>query len=277
MPAVEIERLSRQVKLVAEKFGTPYDLLPALRDLFETYADRTFRAPSVLHGAVTLPEYHLPPLLMPMLEKELGKICQANPFTSLEVIDLLWKEPYREPRLLASSLLGKIPISHASQVIDRLQLWAVSISDPGLAETIIKKGSQTLRSQAVDQWLEIIQAWLNSDNPVKNRLGLNSLTALIQDHAFADLPRAIALFIPFLRQIHPDNMPPLQKGIESLARRTPNETVYILKQEIATSPNPSLLRLLRRCLPAFPEEEQQSLRAALLSASLPGKVELDTK
>jgi len=277
MPAVEIEKLSRQVRLVAEKFGSPYDLLPALRDLFEAYADRTFRAGSVLHGAVTLPEYHLPPLLMPLLEKELGKFCQANPFTSLEVIDLLWKEPYREPRILASSLLGKIPISHASQVIDRLLHWAVSINNPTLTEIIIRKGSQTLRSQLVDEWLEIIQLWLDSGNEAENRLGLSSLTTLIQDHTFTDLPRAIALFMPYLRQTHPDNMTLLQKAIESLARRTPGETVYILKQVIATSPNPNLLRLLRRCLPAFPEEEQQSLRSALLNASLPGKAELDTK
>ena len=114
MPAVEIGKLTTQVQLIAQQFGSPPELMADLRSLFETYANRTYRPGATRSPVSILPEYHLSPVIMRLLEKELGKYCEHNPLASLELIDLMWNEPYREYRLLAASLLGKIPLTHSS-------------------------------------------------------------------------------------------------------------------------------------------------------------------
>jgi hypothetical protein len=55
----------------------------------------------------------------------------------------------------------------------------------------------------------------------------------------------------------------LQTVLEALAKRTPNETIYLLKSVLRQAHSKDLPRLLRRLLPAFPEEQQKSLKAAL--------------
>lgn len=263
MPAVEIEKLTTQVRLVSAHFGNSQELMVALRALFESYADRTFRPGSTRRSSVLLPEYHLSPVIMRLLEKELGKFCEANPLASLELIDLLWKEPFKEPRLLASVLLGKIPPGHADKVIDRLLKWTESVTELNLTETIVANGSLTLRLQLPDQWMEVIGGWLKAPSLLENTLGLTSLLPLIQDRSYINLPQIYDMLIPLLKKIEPGLMSTLQVVIENLARRSPNETVYILKQVIPASHDQNLFRLLRRCLPAFPEESRLSLREAI--------------
>jgi hypothetical protein len=55
----------------------------------------------------------------------------------------------------------------------------------------------------------------------------------------------------------------LQTVIEALAKRTPNETVYLLKSSLRELPTKELPRLVRHLLPAFSEEQQKSLKQAL--------------
>ena len=263
MPAVEIEKLSTQVSLVAAKFGNPQELMVSLRALFESYADRTFRPGTTRRMSVLLPEYHLSPVIMRLLERELGRYCEANPLATLQLIDLLWKEPFKEPRLLASNLLGRVPSNHSDQVIRRLLNWCESISDSTFIETIVSNGSLTLRTRAQNPWMEIIQKWLISPKMLEKSLGLTSLLPLIQDRSFENLPQIYEMIAPMLKKVDPSLMSILQAVIENLARRSPNETVFILKQIVSSSQDQNLFRLLRRCLPSFPEESLLSLRAAL--------------
>ena len=263
MPAVEIEKLTAQIHLLAQKFGTPRDFIGSLRNLFESYADLTYRINTMRRPSVVLPEYHLSPVILRLLEKELGKYCEENPLASLDVIDLLWIEPRREPRVLASALLGKIPLSHSDQVTQRLLNWTATTEEYSLAETIVSNGSIKMRALAPDQWLEIIRNWLDSRNSVENALGLTGLIPLIQDRGFVNLPQVFSLFTPYLKKVDPHQIALLQTIVENLARRSPSETVFILKQVLFDSRDANLFRLLRRCLPALPEEQRISLREAL--------------
>ena len=263
MPAVEIEKLSAQVRLVAQQFGNPGDFIVSLRNLFESYADLTYRINSMRRPSVVLPEYHLSPVILRLLEQELGKYCAENPLASLDVIDMLWKEPRREPRVLASALLGKIPLSHAEGVTQRLLAWSAATDEYSLAETIVGNGSVALRAEAPDRWLEIVRSWLESRSPVENSLGLTGLIPLIQDRSFVNLPQVFNLFTPQIKKAESRQLSTLQTIIENLARRSPRETVYVLKQVASDSHDPNLFRLLRRCLPAFPEEQRLSLRETL--------------
>ncbi len=253
--------------MVAHKFGEPRDFIVALRSLFEDYADLTFRINSMRRPSVVLPEYHLSPVILRTLEKELGRYCEDNPLASLDVIDLLWKEPRREPRILAAALLGKIPLSHSQAVITRLLSWSAVTEEYALAKTIVGSASLNLRTEAPEEWIGVLSNWLNSRSDIEISLGLTGLIPLIQDRSFVDIPRVFDLLTPHLDRIDPHELTTLQSIIESLARRTPKETVFVLKQIAGNSRDANLFRLLRRCLPEFPEEQRISLRYALAKGS----------
>jgi len=55
----------------------------------------------------------------------------------------------------------------------------------------------------------------------------------------------------------------LRNLLVQLARRSPTETAYFLRQVIGINPPPMLLRIVRRCLPEFPLETQTRLRSVL--------------
>ena len=53
--------------------------------------------------------------------------------------------------------------------------------------------------------------------------------------------------------------------LQALARRSPAETAYFLRQILTLVSDPLIPRLIRRCLPSFSPETQVGLRAALKS------------
>ena len=190
----------------------------------------------------------------------LGKFCDENPLTTLELVDLLWREPMLEPRQLAAGLLGKLPPEQFTEVTNRLVHWTSSDEEFRLTEYLASRGSARIRFDAPEQWIAILKEWLESAEPMKQNLALQSLLPLIRDRQFINLPEVYNLLTPHLRRIESRNMVALLTVIEALIERSPNETVYFLKQMASSSTDPNLFRLLRRCLPSFPEDFRNSLR-----------------
>ena len=125
------------------------------------------------------------------------------------------------------------------------------------------KGSLLLRQQNTQQWLAVIQTWLESTISQDQIFGLQSLLPLINDPGFTNIPRVFDLVSPPLASHHPRVTYTLQTVIEALACRTPNETVYLLKSMLEKTNSKDLARLIRRMLPIFAEEQQKSLKTAL--------------
>lgn len=263
MSAVDITKLKEQCRLVAEQFGSPRSLVNAIRILFESYSDRTYQLTGSKRPSLKIPEYHLPPMVFLQVELTLSRFCEENPLTTLEVVDALWREPMMEPRQIAASLLGKIPSDQFSAVASRLVSWTSSIEEYRLTEYLAAKGSVRIRKEAPDQWLNILDEWLQSAEPLKQNLALQSLIPLINDQDFENIPEVFDLLLPHLRKIESRNIPAIQSVLESLIHRTPNETVFFLKQAAGQSTDPNLFRLLRRCLPLFSDDLRISLREAI--------------
>jgi hypothetical protein len=181
----------------------------------------------------------------------------------LEVIDALWKQPRLEPRQLAAFLLGKIPLAHSDQVIQRLKSWSRAEEDHELVRYLQDKGSLLQRKENTKEWLAVIQTWLASSDSQDQIFGMQSLLPLIADPDYTNLPKIFDLLSPHLAAYPPRVTYTLQTVIEALAQRSPNETVYLLKSVLDNTASKELARLIRRMLPAFPEEQQTSLRTAL--------------
>ena len=263
MPAVELSRLNTQIRLLTQCYASASDFVKGLCDLYEFYSDRTFNKSDAGRRNLTVPAYNTTPLINRQFELEFGKLCQQNPLSSLDVIDELWKQSKLEPRRLAAFLLGKIPPEYSDRVITRLKSWSSPNEDHELVKYLQEAGSLLLRRQDTEKWLTVLRSWLESKSSQDQLFGLQSLLPLIHDPDYIDLPEVFDLVSIELAAPQPRISFTLQTVIEALARRTPNETVYLLKAILEKPHSKELPRLLRRVLPAFPQEQQKSLKSAL--------------
>lgn len=267
MAAIHLLRLKEQIAQLAVYFPQPETFHRRLHELFDLYADRSYRPGQAIRPRPLIQTYHTPPLVLRTLEQELGKQTNDLPDAALAVAELLWRDEYLEPRLLAAALLGQIPVNPPEPVLERLLAWADPDVDPQILETLMLQGSQRLRREQPERWLALVEHWLDSASKEIQEVGLKSLLPLVQDRSFQNLPRIYRILDPLVQSAPGEFLADLQKNIEVLARRSPAETAYFLRQMLSLSETGGTVRLVRRCLPAFPEEQQASLRKALLAHS----------
>jgi len=269
MPAIQLVRLKKQLEELNGFFAKPDDFITRLRSIFEQYGDLTYHAGQATKPASLLLSYHVPAILMKQLEVNLAPLCGSRPQEALANIDLLWQGEFLELRQLACFLLGQTDLSPLQAVLNRLESWPKGTQDSQLIEALFSSGSQRLRREAPDRWLDVLRDWMGTTNLSLHKNALIALLPFVQDREFENLPVVYNLITPALQQDSDNLSSELQKVLVSLARRSPVETGYFLRQILATNSELSLQRLVRRCLPSFPLVTQVRLKTALQARSTP--------
>jgi hypothetical protein len=264
VPAAELTRLRTQITGLLARFYDSSDFLAALRDLLDQYANRAYRSGQTAQPQSLLPSYRVPPLVMRQLELELSKASQEKPDQALAASQALWQDPHLEPRRLAAVMLGAVPAAYASNVSEILRQWALPGANMRMLETLFKVGTQTLRRAEPRLLLQLIEDWLSQ--PETQALGLWMLIPVIEDPEFENLPPIFRLIGPLVQNIPAKVQTDLTLVVEAMAQRTPTETAFFFRQALPLANGQATARLVRRCMPIFPAEQQASLREALKSA-----------
>lgn len=267
MPAVELTRLRTQINGLILRFTDPTGLRYALRDLLEIYGNRAYRPGKTVQVQSLLPSYRVTPLVIRQLGMELGKTCQEQPDAALDVVEALWHDPYLEPRLLATTLLGAIPASHAGAVAAKIRDWARPEENSKMLDALFEQGASGLRAAAPQPLLNLAEDWMNSAHTEIQALGIRALVPLIREPSFENLPPIFRMLSPLVQNAAAPLHIDLQIALEALASRSQTETAYFLRQTLNMASGPGTARLIRRCLPLFEQEQQAALRVALLAAS----------
>ncbi len=235
----------------------------SLHELLGFYADPIFRAGQTTHNMVLMPTYRSPKLLLQQLELALYPLVQENPAAALILADKLWQDAYLEPRQVAAYILGQLPIEHAEQVTNRITEWCTASQPAPLMKALLTKGTDRLRLQSPQTLYKLAADWL-SDPDVKTQiLGLKLILPLVQAPEFENLPEIFTLLRLPLQNLSPRNLTETQHIIHALARKSPSETAYFLRQSLSISASKDLIRLIRKSLPSFPADTQDRLRQAI--------------
>lgn len=267
MPAVELSRLRVQINGLIAHFDDPVGMRAALHNLLDQYANRAYRPGQTIKAQTLLPSYRVTPLVLRQLALELGKTCKEQPELALNIVEELWHDTYLEPRMLATSLLGAIPASHSEAVIQKIETWAKPDENSRMMDALFQNGSAELRRTAPRLLLATIEEWIGSYRPEQQILGLRALVPLIQDTEFENLPPVYRMLGPLVQNITAPVQTDLQIAIEELAKRSPVETAYFLRQSLSIAVGQGTARLVRRCMPLFDPAQQASLRSALQANS----------
>ena len=257
--------------MLAEHFADPPAYIRHLHTVLDFYSDRARRPGKTGRPAPLMTAYNVRPPVLRTLLQELNPHLQQDPQGGLALCDALWVEPFLEFRLLAAMLLGQIPPEPPEAITERLQRWITTDLELYLIEALLTNGVERLHRQQPQALIHVIQGWLNSTKTFYQQLGLRALLPLIKDPAFENLPVFYRLIQPFC-QAAPAAAPDVLDVLAALARRSPQETAYFLRQALMYPDSPDTPWLIRQSLRQFPLETQASLRQAIRDAeALPGK------
>ena len=264
MPAIEFSRLRTKIELLGKVYDQPEQFLKDLNDLFFFYSDLTFPANSNRGAAMTtLRSYRVPAVINRELEKMLSVKATAQPYETLNIVDQLWQTKIHEACLLASSLLGSLPVTLAEETLTRIETWCNTGEKAELIEMLLKNGSATLRRENETRWTEKIRAWLQSNDLTMQRVALMGMHPLLTDEHFINLPVIFDLLNPVMLNPDPRLVLILLQTIDLLQQRSEPETVYFIKQIMKQSKSEDLPRFIRRATPSFSDSAQESIKNAL--------------
>jgi hypothetical protein len=263
MPAIQLARLRQQVSHLADIFDLPDQFCRALKDIFELYSDRVHRPGQSGEPPPLIPRYNVTAPLIRYLYIELIPAASTNAGQTLAISDRLWEDPFLESRLLAAGILGQAPLQSPDAVLDRIERWAISSDEKRILEALVQQGLARLRLEQPSALLQRVETWLDSDNRTLQRLGLSAIIPLIAEDSFENLPAIFHFLVPFIRKAPQPIKPDILDVLRSLARRSPQETAYFLRQSLETSENSDAAWLIRQTLSQFPQATQESLRTAM--------------
>ncbi len=247
-------------------FQEPASLVHALHEMLDFYADRTRRPGKTGAPPPLLQAYQVPNPVMRQLWQVIKPRIDEDPQAGLALADALWAEENMECRTLAVQILGRLPVIPPDGVLRRLSSWVMEETDQTLQGLLLTTGAARLRQEDPDQLFRLAKFWLASTDRYIPRLGLQILLPLIDDPNFDNLPRIYRLLRPLTLRFPSEARPNFLQVIKALAKRSPQETVFFLRENLTGGQDSPLTALIRRSLSFFPDEHQASLRESLRSA-----------
>ena len=263
MPAIQPARLKRQSSLLVDQFNNPVAFIRSLHHLLEFYADRAQRSGQAGEPSPLIKAYGVKPPILRQILMDLEPLAKEKPDQALELCDQLWKQPYLEFRQLSASLLGMIPLSSSAAILERVRGWIRQDTEDRLIDVVILHGLKNLRKEDPHSIYKLIKEWLAANEVHYQKIGLRTLLSLLQDPDIENIPIFFNLLQPFVRSQTSSISPDLIDIVEVLARRSPQETAYFLRQMLSFPNSPDTPWLIRQVIRFFPKEIQASLREAL--------------
>lgn len=262
MPAIQPARLKQQAALLAEQYQNPAAFLRGLHQLLDFYADRAHRPGQAGKPRPLTQAYKVSPPVLRQIYQEVVPLASGNISAALELCDHLWHQPYLEFRLLATMLLGQIPVDHPEPVLQRINRWLTADVEEYLTQAVLNHSLIYLQQMYLPEVMQFIQDWLDRPNIFHQQLGLKALLPMIHNPEIDNLPTCFRLIHPLVRVAPTGLRPDLLDVLSAFAQRSPQETAFFLRQTLALPNSPDTPWLIRQSLQAFPKEMQDSLRKA---------------
>lgn len=259
MPAIDPDRLTRQVSAVAAAIGDPTELRRRTLDLLEFYADRTRRPGASTEVDDVPPSFGAPRPVMRSLTASLVGAASGRPERALSAAEALWRADYRESRLLAAALVGSVSGDEAAEWVER---HAATANDNVVLAEIAGRGLAGLCAADPLALVGHLPRWLDSSKRPVQHLALLAIASAADDPEFHQLPRLFPLLAGRSGSFRGEIRKAFTSAIRALAHRSPPETTHFMLAELASG-EAGAIRLARNILDVLPEDSAARLRQAI--------------
>ena len=263
MAAIDLTRLRKQIEGLKEVFSQPAEFRQRLHDTLQFYHRYAHRQHKDAVPVSFMRTYDLPEQILPQIAYGLSLKARQDARETLAVVDELWQDEHYEARDLATYLLGQVPLTARADVYERIRQWSSVPMDRAVVSSVFSKGSQLLRSEDPKGWTEFVGSLLASPLERLQNHGLYALSLLVEQSHTDQFPQFFRWIRPFLQSDQALIQPNLSKVIAALARRSPAETAYILKEVMSDTDGSGIEQRVRSYLPFFDEKVSEGLQASI--------------
>lgn len=263
MPAISLERLQKQIADLIEAFDQPREFRDRFHDLLSFYHRYSHRQQKDAIPKSFMLTYDLPEQVIPQLELGLRRTAKTLPEQALQVVDELWRDTYFEARDFAAFLLGQVPLTYKEAVLSRIKTWLSESLDHAVVKAIITKSTTTIQLDPTPIWEDTIQKLLTDPHPRKQGYGLYALAMAIPTSSTDLFPSFLRWVRPFIQDSPEPLRANLDRVIEALAKRSPSETAYLLKEVLADTDGAGIERRVRGYAGFFDQERATGILTAV--------------
>lgn len=212
MPAIDPNRLARQVDDLIARPDEPNQIARVVRDLIEEYSDQT--------------KLSVPTVPRPVIRSLRGALQQHG--QHLAISEALWNEGLPDSWLLAAGLLERIEDLEVAATAKR---WAGQNVPIEIVRELGERGLTGWRRADPAGFLEQVTSWLNEQRGRSRVLALYALRERVSDPDFEDLPSILGLIEGRLGGARGEMREALVALVTALEKVAPEETVNFLNEE----------------------------------------------
>jgi hypothetical protein len=212
MPAIDPNRLARQVEDLIAQPNEPDRIARVVRELVEEYSDQTRSS--------------VPTVPTPVIRALRGALQQHEQPQAIS--EALWEVSLPDTRLLAAGLLERIEDPAAAATAKR---WAGQNVPIEIVRELGARGLAGWRRADPAGFLDQITSWLDEHRGRGRVLALYAVRERVSDPDFEDLPSILALVEGRLSGVRGEMREAMVALITALEKIAPEETVNFLNEE----------------------------------------------
>ncbi len=212
MPAIDPNRLARQVEDLIAQPDSPVQIARVVRDLVEEYSDQTRSS--------------VPSVPTPVIRALRGALQQHEQVKAIS--EALWEESLPDTRLLAAGLLEQIEDAEVAVTAKR---WASQNVPIEIVRELGARGLAGWRRADPNEFMDRVKSWLDEPRGRARVLALYALRERVSDPDFEDLPSILSLLEGRLGGVRGEMREAMVALITALEKVAPEETVNFLNEE----------------------------------------------
>lgn len=263
MVAINLTRLAKQLEELQASFDEPETFLASLHRFFSFYHQYSHRKHRDTIPESFMRQYDLPMQIVPQLELSLRQTVKSQVAQSYALIEVLWRDSYFEARDLACFILGQLPEEENDRVMAYIKDLLNQPQDRAVVASIFDKACQGVLNSNPNLFRGLVKELLEGPEVWRKRQGLFALSLYLPKAESNDLPTVYGMIRPFISQSDLQLQNRLAELVQSLAKQSPGEMVYLLKEVLADTEGPEIEQRLRSYLDFFDADYAESIHQAI--------------
>ncbi len=258
MPAVELTVLNSRLQPLQLYRSDPKVYLHKLEDLLGMYSSEKTKQGDNIPIHTLLPRINVPDLVLEKIVETFPTLAQDFTENAITILDALWVREELEFKLLALNLLLCLPSSKTDEINRRLPLWITS-TDEEILHSVILTQIPFSRKETSPSMQLFIERMINTGDPELRRLAFRTLSKVIEQKKFFNLPWVFNLITPFVEEASIKSYGQLNPLMSALIKKSEIETAAFLCEMYIHTNSEKAKKYIRKITPFFTPENQKYL------------------
>lgn len=260
MAPTQLSRLRPQISALSSLFEHPQTYLTSLTVLLEQYRSEVEIASDGITPHSLIKKMNVPEVVISQLEISFNHLVPKFPQQAIEIAKEIWNREFLEYKRLSIQLLSRLPDDELHIYLDHLAHWVNNETEAPIISVILETARENSDLWHHPRWIELITDWISSDEIRLKKIGLRSITDLIQKENQFPPPDLIKKIKPAFSRPGISINTELMEMIKIMASLSLNETAAFLISLGVQDPDPETKKFLRKCAQFFPSTLAERIR-----------------